>query len=159
MVLLAIDLEFLTGYPITNGKKRNVNMPIEWNENIRTGIPELDQQHQDGIVVMNRLARLKCGEKSFVEAFSELRAFAKTHFKTEEDIMISINYPEYEEHKSTHDNFLEKAETIKKKLCRCENIKDICDEFYDFTLNWILKHYSDDDVKLATYIKKNSQSS
>lgn len=132
-------------------------MPIEWNENIRTGIPNLDQQHQEGLVIVNRLARLKCGnEEEFIEAFSELRTFAINHFKTEEDIMTSMNYPEYDEHKSSHINFIENIDKIRNRLCNYENVKAACDEFYDFVLSWILKHYSDDDVRLATYIKQNS---
>lgn len=70
--------------------------------------------------------------------------------------MVSMNYPKYNEHKFSHSNFIENIDKIRSKLCNYENVKAACDEFYNFVLNWILKHYSDDDVRLAAYIKQNS---
>lgn len=130
-------------------------MPIEWNENIRTGISAIDEQHQEGAVIMSRLGRLKCGRKDFLTAFSELKDYVDIHFKTEEDIMISMNYPEYKEHKSAHDNFVKNIKALKGKICGYEDISALCDEFYDFVQDWVLKHYSGEDVKLAGYIKEH----
>lgn len=132
-------------------------MPIEWNENLKTGIPVIDEQHQELIVMLNRLGRFRCGEESFYEALKELKDYVDNHFKIEEDYMDNIKYPEYTQHKSCHDKFVEELKTIFEKTDNATNIDELGQELFDYTENWIINHYSEEDVKLTDYIKKNSQ--
>lgn len=130
-------------------------MPIEWDDNLKTGIPIIDEQHQELLVMLNRLGRLRCGREYFFEALEELQAYVDTHFKTEEDYMMSIKYSEYDEHKSCHDKFIEDFKTILKKMNEIENFNnELGAELFDFVGEWIINHYSNEDVKLADYIKK-----
>ena len=132
-----------------------VKMTIEWDDKIKTGIPVIDEQHQDLLVMLNRLERLKCEKKSFLEAFFEIEDYAGTHFETEENVMIQTKYPEYKEHKSCHDEFKQELKIIKKKIDIAQDIHDIGTELYNFASGWIIKHYSDEDVKLVEFIKNS----
>lgn len=131
-------------------------MPIEWNESLKTGIPIIDSEHQELIVMLNRLGRFRCGEERFTEAFEELQYYADNHFKVEENYMLKLEYPEYDEHKSFHDKFKQDLEAIHKRLNEPENILDLGMEVYDFAGDWIINHYSNEDIKLANYIKQHS---
>lgn len=129
-------------------------MPIEWNDDLRTGIPVIDQQHQELLVMLNRLGRFRCGTEDLLETFTELENYVNNHFQSEEDYMIEIKYPDFSEHKACHDKFVEDINAIKKKMDKDKNICDVGDELFDFVGGWIMHHYSDEDIKLVDYIKK-----
>lgn len=131
-------------------------MPIDWNDKLKTGIPIIDEQHQELLVMLNRLGRFRCGKDSFTDALKELQNYTDTHFKTEEDYMISIKYPEYVEHKESHDKFVEDLKTTYKKIDNCENTCDLGDELFRFVEDWIISHYSNEDVELVKYAKNHS---
>lgn len=131
-------------------------MPIEWNDNLKTGIPIIDEQHQEFLVMLNRLGRFRCGSESFSDTLKELQDFVETHFKDEEDYMVSSQYPKYDEHKSAHDKFVEDLKIINKRMDSGENICDLGDETFHFVEDWILNHYTNEDVELVKYIKKHS---
>lgn len=131
-------------------------MPIEWDDNLRTGIKIIDDQHRELLVMLNRLSRFRCGKESFFEALEELYEFVDIHFKTEESYMVKLNYPEYVEHKATHDELIEKLNVIQEKIDNSQNVCDIGDEIFHVVEDWILAHYTNEDIKLAGYIKKNT---
>lgn len=130
-------------------------MPIEWNDNLKTGISFIDEQHQELLVMLNRLGRFRCGKESFFEAFQDLQDYASTHFKTEEDYMKQIKYPKYEEHKSSHNKLMEDVRAFHDKLNETKDFDSLGQELYDFVANWIIKHYSNEDVELIKYLKQD----
>lgn len=130
-------------------------MFIEWSDKLKTGLPVIDEQHQDLIVLLNRLGRLRCGQESFLETFNELEDYSNIHFKTEEDLMVKTNYPKYKEHKSSHDKLKQIIIDIKLEIKK-NNIDDFGEKLYDFAQNWIINHYSTEDVELVEYIKNYS---
>lgn len=130
-------------------------MFIEWSDKLKTGLPVIDAQHQDLIVMLNRLGRLRCGQESFLETFNELEDYSNIHFKTEEDLMTKTNYPKYQEHKSCHEKLKQMIKDIKIEINK-NNIDDFGEKLHDFAQDWIISHYSTEDVELVEYIKSHS---
>lgn len=130
-------------------------MFIEWNDKLKTGLPIIDEQHQDLVVMLNRLGRLKCGKESFLETFSELEDYSNIHFKTEEDLMIKTNYPRYEEHKHYHEKLKQIIKDIGIEINK-NNFDHFGEKLHDFAQDWIINHYSTEDICLVEYIKKSS---
>jgi hemerythrin-like metal-binding protein len=131
-------------------------MPIEWNDDLKTGVHILDEQHQELVVMLTRLGRFKCGERSYQDALNELQDYVDNHFKAEEDYMCRLKYPEYDDHKSCHDKFVEAFKRIQNKMNCADNICDVGEELFDFVQDWLLFHYANEDVRLADYVKKVS---
>lgn len=131
-------------------------MPIEWNDNLKSGIQIIDEQHQELIVMLNRFGRFRCGKDCFNEAFAELEDFANTHFKEEEDLMASLNYPKYKEHKTCHDEFVETLKNFKEKIKNHKNTHEFGEEIIELGENWITNHYSNEDIELVKYIKETN---
>lgn len=129
-------------------------MPIEWNDNLKSGIQIIDEQHQELIVMLNRFGRFRCGKECFDDAFKELEDFANIHFKTEEGLMTSMNYPKYDEHKTYHDKFIETLKEFKEKIILNENIYELGEEIIKLGNDWIINHYTYEDIELVKYIKK-----
>lgn len=131
-------------------------MTIEWDHDLETGIPIIDQQHKELIVLLRRLRKLTFGKEDFTATINELRNYANTHFETEENYMLTANYPRYKEHKQWHDRFVKQLEITYEKLKDDNNITDLGYELYIFAEDWILKHYTDEDIKFAQYFKEHS---
>ena len=130
-------------------------MIVEWSDKLETGIPEIDEQHKELIVTLNRLGRLKYGKEDFLEVLEELIEYTNIHFKTEENYMIKDNYPGYDKHKSYHNLLINKLSDYIKEFYETEDIEDLGTRLYDFVGNWMVNHYSGEDINLASFIKKH----
>ena len=131
-------------------------MPIEWSDNLKTGIKVIDEQHQELVIMLNRFGRFRCGRECFNEAFAELEDYTNVHFKIEEDHMIDLKYPEYESHKARHEEFTSLVKDFQKKVENTENFSAFGEEIIESAGNWLINHYSNEDVELAKYIKNIS---
>lgn len=131
-------------------------MPIEWNDSLKTGINIIDEQHQELVVMLNRLGRFKCGVEYFNEALAELEDYVNIHFKTEKHYMKSLNYPHYKEHKAAHDGFVNVFLGFKSKIKMTDDCNELGEEIIEVTGNWLMNHYTKEDVELAAYIKQSN---
>lgn len=131
-------------------------MPIDWGDNLKTGIQIIDEQHQELIVMLNRLGRFRYGKECFNEAFEDLENYVDIHFKEEEGLMVSLNYSKYQEHKTCHDKFVTDLLNFKDKIEKSKNTDELGEEIMHFVGNWIKEHYSNEDIELVNFIKKIS---
>lgn len=128
-------------------------MTLEWNNNLLTGIAEIDNQHKLLFELINKLGN-KCSSKTdFFNVYAELQAFVGIHFKTEENYMRYLNYPEYETHKGCHDNFVYEVKLILKNKISGDDFSVFSSKLVETFENWLMTHYTDEDVKMAEYIK------
>jgi len=124
-----------------------------WNENFATGIALIDEQHQQLVHLINKLAsHLSRGSShiQMAEVFGELVAYADYHFKAEEQIWQPRfqNDPWYTTHKRAHDSFLPKAQEIQDKLLGASYEK-VLEETLKFLVNWLVFHILDNDRRMA----------
>ncbi|HET6923408.1 MAG TPA: bacteriohemerythrin [Anaeromyxobacteraceae bacterium] len=84
-------------------------MGIPWTESLEIGIPEIDQQHQELFLRLERLLRgIVGGEREEVGRLLEfLGHYVVSHFGAEERWMIQSGYPDYPHHKAEHDRFMQ----------------------------------------------------
>ena len=93
---------------------------IEWDDSqFSVLVDDMDEQHKKWINLINLLHASLLGEGEKVEpaeVLAEMLAYAQFHFKEEEHLMRNINYPEYIEHKRTHDTFIARLDKVKKDI-------------------------------------------
>ena len=84
-------------------------MAIPWTDALAIGIPEIDQQHQELFLRLERLLRgIVGGEREEVGRLLEfLGTYVVSHFGAEERWMVQSGYPDYAGHKSEHDRFMQ----------------------------------------------------
>ena len=85
---------------------------VAWNKSLETGHPIVDGQHKNLFAMINNLhTSIQEGHSNLVliETMEKLSAYVETHFKTEEELMISHHYEQYAEHKLEHDNLREQS--------------------------------------------------
>lgn len=127
-------------------------MTVVWNENLKTGISKIDEQHQQLFETVNKLGAFQKSKAVFNEVLIELRTYINAHFKTEEEYMTYTVYPDYKHHKACHDKFVADFRDILKKNSTVESIVDLGPELVGFLENWLNNHYKDEDVELAKHI-------
>lgn len=128
-----------------------------WNENFATGVALIDEQHQQLVHLINKLAsHLSRGSSNIqmAEVFGELVAYADYHFKAEEQIWQPRfdNDPWYTAHKRAHDSFLPKAQEIQNKL-QGASYEKVLEETLKFLVNWLVFHILDNDRRMAKTLR------
>jgi hemerythrin-like metal-binding protein len=97
---------------------------IPWKEIYTVGVPEIDQQHQRLLGIINQLIeeqRDAFNREKFSAAVSLLTHYAYTHFATEERIMSEVKFPDIKDHVLDHVNFIMKMMGLALKVEQGDN--------------------------------------
>lgn len=127
---------------------------VKWQDSYSVGVDIIDEQHKGLIEATNELYEncLRGGEAAevhFMKAIQGAVAYIKTHFTTEEAVIERLKYPEFEEHKQEHKDFV--AEVLKQVKAFDEKRQFTPLEFAQFLRNWILNHIAKSDKRYAAY--------
>jgi len=98
---------------------RSPTLQITWNETMSVGIPEIDEDHQKFIVLINDLNRSISDRMSPAEIIKRLEIIindAAHHFHQEEKLFFEWQYPDVSGHASIHANILATLKGIQKKF-------------------------------------------
>lgn len=123
---------------------------LTWKDSYSIGMYLIDAQHKHLFEIGNEAyALLKNGLKidkydEIVLIIEDLSNYTKYHFRCEEEYMIEINYPGYENQKKKHNDFIEKIDGIQLHTID-ENQQKYIEELLDFIFNWILEHILKED--------------
>ena len=88
---------------------------IEWDDQLKIGIEEIDNQHHELVVIYNQLCdaiEARQGPEKTLEIFRHLGHYTTVHFATEESVMRMLGYPEYEPHKEAHDRLIQELKVL-----------------------------------------------
>lgn len=131
-------------------------MVIIWNDNLKTGILSIDEQHQELFETINKLEKCKTSESMFYKVLSDLNRYISVHFVTEEDYMKHTGYPKFKEHKECHEKFSTDFKKLLKENSSNSSIMNSRIELIEFVENWLRNHYENEDVEMAAYLNKQS---
>jgi len=125
-----------------------------WKESFRTGIDVIDRQHKE---LFEKTAILLRGANDSVENNRELcistirflENYAVSHFTYEEDYLLSIDYPDFAEHKMQHDKFLQSVVSYEQKMEESDFSAKHVKEFTGMLATWLIYHVADIDLRYA----------
>jgi len=130
---------------------------ITWTDKFSCGVKLVDDQHKQLVELVNEMFNHVTGndvqEKNyFSRVINDAVSYVKTHFATEEKLMLATKFEGYAEHKKEHDTFV---------LAVVENIKDYqagkrltLSSFTRFLKDWVLSHIAYMDKKYFDYFNK-----
>jgi len=133
------------------------NELITWTDKFSCGVKLIDDQHKELVVLVNEMFNHVTGNdlqehNYFNRVINDAVAYVKTHFATEEKLMLATKFEGYAEHKREHDKFV---------LTVVENIKDYeagkrltLSSFTKFLKDWVLSHIALMDKKYFEYFQK-----
>jgi hemerythrin len=131
-------------------------MGIIFTKNLEVGVNAIDNQHRELFKKADELFEAGKNGKSkeyILQLFDFLGEYTKTHFKDEENYMLSIKYPEYESQKKMHESFIGKLGSLRKDCEKAGVNLSVIINTNQFILEWLTKHISVDDKKIGQYVK------
>jgi len=90
----------------------------KWKDEYSVGIEVIDDQHKQLLKVINKLYTafsLKKNNENLELFLNELSEYAKTHFKTEEQLFDLYNYKDKVNHVTKHKEFIDKITRFHNK--------------------------------------------
>lgn len=128
---------------------------IKWDDSFSVNVAEIDGQHQKLVALINTLndaMRQGKGKDVLDKTVAELINYAATHFKTEEKYFDQFGYPETEEHKKEHSDFVRKVSEFKKGMD--ERRLGLTIEVMDFLSHWLTNHIKGTDKKYSRFFNE-----
>jgi len=131
---------------------------FDWSEAFETGIPEIDQQHQELFRIgeeINQLLVHHQGQDSYdeiSECLEKLSEYTVFHFDTEEELFEKFDYADTEAHIKEHRTFVDYLNTLDVHHIDA-NQETAIKDLLKFVAMWIFKHINNTDFKYTSFIK------
>ena len=124
----------------------------KWDEQYDVGFNPIDSQHKSILRLINRLLLNRHrNKKIMVGLLDELICYVQYHFKSEENYMILLRYPEYKSHLIEHASLMKDIIGITDKYKEDKvSIVVICDSL----LNWAMPHILEVDKIVGMFLEK-----
>ena len=131
-------------------------MAIVWTPALSVGVENIDSQHKIWFEKADQLFEAgKTGKSKEVIAqmFDFLDDYTKMHFRDEEAYMTKINYPEIDEQKKLHKNFIAELAKLKADFEQSGGNITLIINANQMIVDRLTKHISTMDKKIGTYAK------
>ena len=131
---------------------------IKWDDKYLTNIEIIDSQHKKIFKSVNEifdaLEELEKKEK-ILELVNHLDFYTNVHFNTEENYMLDLGYPEYNEHKKAHDAFKKTYELIKNNYIykQGKSVYVLAIHLNQTLADWLDHHLQNEDQRLAIFLR------
>ncbi|MDJ0834596.1 MAG: bacteriohemerythrin [Gammaproteobacteria bacterium] len=132
---------------------------IHWKDKYKLDIEIIDLQHQYFADLINRLSvQLNQTDNLQYQAalISELNAYARFHFISEENLMQQAGYPGLQQHKKLHHDLMDQL-SVKESRLELNHGESEAESIIDFLRDWFLHHTVVEDRKFADYFHAQTQ--
>lgn len=125
---------------------------FEWSERYLIGIPQIDDQHQKLVGLLNQLGALTTldlGKAKFDEIVAELFQYAARHFADEDQIWASmrIDTQQLHHHAEMHGNFVRQMQHMQHHY---HDPSEDLPIIHSFLTGWLVYHILGEDKKMAS---------
>lgn len=125
---------------------------FQWGEIYESGNEIIDNDHKVLLRLINDLYLEMArgdGKEIVNSTLDQLVDYSKNHFRREEMLMKSIDYPYFEEHETQHDAFI----AMISKFLKRTNSDSITLDMANFLKNWLSNHILVSDKKFAYHLE------
>ncbi len=129
---------------------------ISWDETLSVGLETFDKEHKQLVELVNKLhIGMISGEPhaAMDETLDGLAKYTATHFKHEEELMSTFDFPEIDEHMHEHKKLLEQVSQFHKEFHDGKTSFTI--ELMQFLRDWLANHIKETDKKYSEHFKAN----
>lgn len=130
---------------------------IEWSDDYKTGILDIDREHQSLFMLINALydkVEKNSAESTITTTIKALMAYVDFHFAREEGLLTACNYPNLEEHTAGHRKLQSQLETYKEQYESSPETFDMTD-FLGFLSFWIKAHILETDMAYTPHVQQH----
>ena len=130
----------------------NENQKVPWHDEYKIGIKNIDEQHHKLFDLVNELYNISDGadaKEHLRRVLYEFSEYMKTHFQDEEEYMLSIGYPDLEEHKQIHQNIIDNLAKVISTPAKLSIIKS---KMRVVAKRVLIDHIVNEDIKIKTFL-------
>ena len=130
---------------------------VTWDNSFNLGLGKIDEQHQLLLILVNKIWRAIIGRADKKQVFAlikELELYSIIHFADEEAYMLKVNYPNIDEHKKIHKQFIKRV-VMEKAIAIKEGHLSL-DILY-FLRDWLVSHIKGSDMLFSEYVKEQDK--
>lgn len=134
-------------------------MAIEWNNDLSIGVDEIDNQHKELFRRINALLDACTqgkGKGEVGRVINFLEDYIVKHFNAEEAIQKKHAYPDYESHKTLHDEFRKSFSELKKSFETEGAGLPLVLRTNRTVVDWLVKHIGRVDKVLGGFLKSEN---
>lgn len=135
-------------------------MDLTWEKTMVIGIDAMDKEHKQLLVQASKLfdaIRTDQYKEAIFETIQVLMDYTVHHFTSEEGLMKRWEYPDYQDHKNMHIDFIDKLNHMIDELNRNEFSLQKAIAFNKLVTDWIVYHIGEEDMKYANYINNKGR--
>ena len=128
---------------------------IVWGHVLSVEVDEIDEDHRKLVKIFNILNHAVTEGESpdyLAAVLKELVNCTAWHFSHEERLMLKYGYKEIEEHKAVHQELINSAKELQRKILQAD--KTMADEDIEFLERWLTEHILTDDMRLGAYLSQ-----
>lgn len=133
---------------------------IIWNDSLKIGLPEIDQQHKQLIDQLNRLVdamQANRGTAEIQEIVRFLDIYVNQHFSYEEGCMHRFSCPVATQNKAAHAHFINVLAEVKTELRNKGASLGLAIKVNEQLLDWFVNHIKKIDIQLKASASKSSK--
>ena len=130
---------------------------IEWSDAIKIGVPSIDAEHRQLIVLTNDFLTAAEDEAlmpQLAAILGELIVHTRSHFQAEERLLDQCGYPHLAAHQAEHTRLLVEAQTLHDRFCRPEADAKLTMETAHYLQHWLLDHIVTSDKPCRPYLMR-----
>lgn len=128
---------------------------IQWSKAYSVNIQKIDQQHQQLVSYINELHEAMSQGKSkqvLGDILGKLTKYTVEHFGLEEELMQEHHFPDYQLHKFSHNDFVNKISQAQKDFESGKLLISV--DVMNFLKDWLISHIMGVDQKYAQFFNE-----
>lgn len=125
---------------------------VDWNSSLSVGVSKFDDEHKKLVDMVNNLHdAMKAGKgKEVVGTILDgLVTYTRTHFASEEKLMLQHKYPGYENHKKEHNALVMQVTDVVSQFK--SGSAPLASSVLQFLVAWLTKHIKGDDKQYGAF--------
>jgi hemerythrin len=136
-------------------------MRVEWEDRLATGVANIDAQHKEIFKRFNALLKACETGKSRAEVVHVLNFvsnYIQVHFKMEEELQQSINFPDFTGHKRDHVQLTDRFKALEKSFASHGASVQLVMQTGKLLAEWLIEHIQQKDMVLAEFVRSRGKS-
>lgn len=128
---------------------------IQWTEDLRVGNKEIDNQHKELFVRIDKLVQAMSqglGKYELTGVVDFLSDYVATHFRAEEAIMKNAGYPELGTHMATHRTYERDIAKIRAAVEANGASSALVIDVHKRVVDWLINHIGNSDKAFGKYL-------
>lgn len=128
---------------------------IDWKESYDIGVERIDCQHRQLLAKLNEFFEAcanQQGRDNILQTLQFLKAYTLEHFKDEEELMGDIRFPELDEHRKLHGEFVQTVLDLEASIQE-KGVSVLSTIKLNRTMtDWLVTHIQKCDMLIGEYM-------